>query len=65
MKEKSKLLDHLIKGHVIHGNKLLIVCNHLTRFGGLRHFGSGDKMYLICHVASRDHVFKELRNLMG
>ena len=44
----------------LYGRKLSIVCNHLARFGSHRYCGSGDKMFLIYNVTSRDHVFKGL-----
>ena len=37
----------------------------LATFGGHRHCGSGDIMFLICHVTSRDHVFKGICDFMG
>ena len=36
--------------------------HHTTNFGGFRYFGSGNKMFLICHVIAKDHVFKGLCN---
>ena len=48
-----------------YGRKLFIVCNHPANFGGHRHYGSGDKMLLIYHMTSSDHVFKELYDFMG
>ena len=49
----------------LYGVKLLIVENQPARFGSHRYYGSGDEMFLICHVTSHDHVFKGLRDLMG
>ena len=42
-----------------------MVCNHPASFGGHRYCGSGDKMFLIYHVALSDHVFKGLCDLIG
>ena len=40
--------------------------SHLpAKFDGHRHCGSGDVMFLTCHVTSRDHVFKGLCDFMG
>ena len=39
-----------------------MVCHHPAKFGGHRHCGSGDM--LICHISSRDHVFKESCDFM-
>ena len=55
----------MIKGTWLYGRKLLIVCNHSARFGSHRYCGSGDKMFLIYHVTSRNHAFKGLCDLMG
>ena len=46
----------------LHGRKLLIVCDHPFKFGGHRYCSSGDKMFLIDHVISRDNVFQGLRD---
>ena len=43
--------------------KLLIVCNHAAISGSNRYYGSGDKMFLIHQVTSREHVFKSLGDL--
>ena len=48
-----------------YGRKLLVVCNHPARFGNHTHCGSGEKMALIYHVTSGDHVFKGFCDLMG
>ena len=42
-----------------------LLCNHPVRFSGHMYWGSGDKMFLIYHVASRDRVFKGLCDLLG
>ena len=44
----------------LYGRKLLIVCNCYVRFGVYRHCNSGDMIFLIYCVTSRDHVFKGL-----
>ena len=49
----------------LYGRKLLNGCNDPARFGGHRYCGSGDNMFLIYYVTSRDHVFKGLCDLMG
>ena len=48
----------------LYGRKLLIVCNHPTRFVGHRYCGSGDKILLSYHVTSRDHLLKGVCDLM-
>ena len=59
----TRPVDQRVMG--LYERKLLIVCNHVTRFGGHRYCGSGDKMLLIYHVTASDHVFKELCDIMG
>ena len=39
-----------------YGQQPLKVSYHLTRFGGDKHCGSGDKILLIDHVILKDHV---------
>lgn len=39
--------------------------NHLTRFGGHEHCGSGDVMFLIFHMISQDHVPQEPWDFLG
>ena len=34
-------------------------------FGGHRYCGSGDTMFLTYHLTYRDHMFKELCDLIG
>ena len=34
------------------------VSRHSARFGGHRHCGSGDRLVLVCHVISENHVIK-------
>ena len=41
----------------------LTLGHHAANFGDFRHCGSVDKTFLICHVISKDHVFKRLRVL--
>ena len=31
--------------------------HHPAKFSGGKYYGSGDKMFLICHMISQDHVF--------
>ena len=40
--------------------EFLIVCPYSAKFGDHRHYGSGDLMFLIRHVTSRERVFQEL-----
>ena len=40
------------------------VCNPPERFVDQRYYGSGDKMFLICYVTSRDHMFRDLWSLI-
>ena len=44
--------------------KFINVCNPSERFGDQRYYGSGDKMFLICYVTSRDHMFRDLWSLI-
>ena len=41
------------------------VYHHHDKFHGHRHCNTVDVMLSICHVTSRDHMFKELRGFMG
>ena len=59
-KSTHRVRDHVTKGSWLYGRKLLIVRNHFDRFGGHRYCGSGDNMFLIYHVTSRDHECKRL-----
>ena len=36
-----------------------------VKFGWYSHSGSRDKMFLACHVVSREHLVKESCDLMG
>ena len=47
-----------MKNHVTYWWELLIVCYHHAKFGGHRHSGRGDIMYLICRVISQDHAIR-------
>ena len=38
---------------------------HAANYGGIRHCGSGDKIFCICHLSSKNHVFKRLCDFMG
>ena len=49
----------------IYGKKLLLVCCHQDKFFDHRHCDRGDIMFLICHVTSRKHMFKDLYWFMG
>ena len=42
----------------VYGWELLAVCDH-------RHFDSGYIMFLICSVASCEHMFKAIHEFMG
>ena len=39
--------------------------HHVANFGGFRNFGRGDKRFSICHIISKDHVFKGLSDAIG
>ena len=39
--------------------------DHLAKFGVHSHCGSGDIMFLICYLDSRDNVFKGLCGFVG
>ena len=41
------------------------VGHHDAKFGGFRYCGRGDKMFLICYMISKDHVFKGLPDFVG
>ena len=62
---EMKITVHMIKDHATLWKEALIVCTHAAKFGGDRPCGSGNKWFLIYHVTSDDHVFKELCNLMS
>ena len=42
----------------LYGWEPLTVSHHADNFDGFNHCGSGDNVFLICHVISKDHVFK-------
>ena len=44
----------------IYGWKFLAVCHHPEKFCDRRYRDNGNKMFLICHVTSRNHMFKGL-----
>ena len=43
----------------------LKVSHHPTKFGGHRHCGKEDKMILVYHIISQDHMMERPRGLMG
>ena len=49
----------------IHEWELLAVCHHTDKSCDHNHCNSGDIMFLICHVTSREHMFKGLYEFMG
>ena len=53
--------DQMVKKH--HGKKALQVSQHPVKFGGHRLCGSGDIMFLVCHMTSLDHVTKNIITL--
>ena len=44
-------------GTLTFGCKCLTVCHHPAKFGDRRHCDNGDT-FIICHVTSRDNVYK-------
>ena len=44
---------------------LLILGHHAANFGDFRPCGRGNKTFSICHVISRDHIFKGLGEFIG
>ena len=48
----------------IYGREVLAECYHLDMSCDESHFDSGD-MFLICHVTSRQHMFKGLFEFMS
>ena len=55
-----------LNGHVtLWLGDLLSASHHAARFGDLRHYGSREKTFLIYHVISKTHMFKELCDFMG
>ena len=42
--------------HMTLGVELFIVSHHPAKFGCPRHCGSGDVMFIICHLISRGHM---------
>ena len=49
----------------MYGRELLTVCHHPGKFCEHRHCDSGDIVFLICHVISREHTFKGLCEFKG
>ena len=54
------MLGHPIKGYITLRVGTLTISHLPAQFSDHKHCGSGGT-FLICHVTSRDHVFKELR----
>ena len=54
------VLGHPIKGYITLRVGTLTISHLPAQFSDHKHCGSGGT-FLICHVTSRDHVFKELR----
>ena len=48
----------------LYGWMPLTLGHHDATFGGFSHCGSGDEMFLMCHMISKDHVFKGLRDFI-
>ena len=48
----------------LYGKERLKVIHHPAKFGGDKHYDSGD-IFLICHMISRDHKFQESCDLVG
>ena len=48
----------LSKAHMTYGWELVAVCHQTGKFRDYRPFDSGYLMFLICHMTSRDQVFK-------
>ena len=47
------------------GYKPLKVIHRATKFGGDKHCCSRDKMFLICHEISKDHMIQESCEFIG
>ena len=45
--------------------ELLTLGHHTVSFGGFKHSDRGDKMFPICHLISKDHMFKGLSDFTG
>ena len=41
------------------------VSSNPTKFGGLRHYGSGDEMFFVCCTTLQDHTIKGSCDFMG
>ena len=50
--------NHVVKGSSSFWMGATWVSHHPTRFGGRRDYGIADKMVLVCHWISQDHVIK-------
>ena len=49
----------------IYGWQLLVLCHHPDKLCDHKHCEGGDKKFLICHVTSRQHMFKGSYEFMG
>ena len=45
--------------------QLQMTSYYLAKFGGHRQSGSGNKIFLACHVTLKDHAFKGSFEFMG
>ena len=57
--------DHMTKGSSNMGKSPFIVNDDPARFGGHKHYSSGDIMTLVCHMILQVHVMKGSRDFMG
>ena len=48
----------------LYGKESLTLGHQTADFDGFQYCGSGDKAFLICHVISKNHVFKGLCDFM-
>ena len=44
---------------------LFLISGHISKFIGHRYCESGDSMFIVCHMTSGDHVYRELYNFVG
>ena len=49
----------------LYGLEPLNLSHRAANLGGFRHCDKGDEMFLICHLISKDLVFKGLYDFMG
>ena len=49
----------------LYGYEPITLGHHAVNFGGFRQYGSGDNTFLICHMNSKEHVFKGFCDFMG